>query len=288
MDKSLILDLLSIRRDTAFKQEAVRVQRKYDQDKESETFAKMLEAGLMDVTRHKNGLGANNPGPKKLFVLFEILKDYGYSHKDIYKLNKFGFRSDEFINNHYGKHIIFAGCSYTFGDSVFLADSWAYKVYLEIAKKETLSGYFNLGSPGASTQECIDQIFNYVNIFGNPQAIFLLMPNAERGKINESYEDLYSSIAKLSTYCQENNIDLFMSSWDAKEFSEKDLYQQAAGYVPMDLDKMTAHVDNFYDKHSGHLLKDFFLYAFDLEHPGIAIHDYYKHFFYNLYKGNNQ
>lgn len=285
MYKKLIWELLSIRRHNNHKQNLARLQRGYNADKEKETIEKMLKAGFFDFIYHDNGLGASNAGPKKLFVLFEILKENGYSHEDFYKLNKYGFRSDEFTTDHEGKHILFAGCSYTYGDSVFLEDSWTYKVYLDIAEKEKLSGYFNLGNPGASTKQAIEQIFSYIELFGNPEVIFLLMPNPERDFHDNSYSDLFLSTSKLIEHCQNNNIKLFLSSWDLREHwgEEEDPKLKILGYSNMDIDKMSTHVGEFCENNKDHKLSKFFLYAFDLEHPGIAIHDYYRKFFYDLY-----
>jgi len=287
MYKRLILDLIATRKHNNYKQNLARLQRGYDLDKEAETFEKMLKAGLLDVTYHNNGLGANNAGPKKLFVLFEILKENGYSYEDFYKLNKYGFRSDEFTADHDGKHVVFLGCSYTYGDSVFLEDSWTHKLYLDIAKKEKLSGYFNLGNPGASTKESIDQMFSYIELFGNPEIIFLLMPNPERDFHDNSYRDLILSTNKLVEHCKNNNIKLFLSSWDLSPRphweKDKDPKQKVLGYKSMDIDEMSRHVEKFCENNKDHKLSNFFLYAFDLEHPGIAIHDYYRKFFYDLY-----
>ena len=285
MYKKLIWELLSIRRHNNHKQNLARLQRGYNADKEKETIEKMLKAGFFDFIYDDNGLGASNAGPKKLFVLFEILKENGYSYEDFYKLNEYGFRSDKFTTDHDGKHIIFAGCSYTYGDSVFLEDSWAHKLYQDIAKKEKLSGYFNLGNPGASTKESIDQIFSYIELFGNPEVIFLLMPNPERDFRGNSYSDLFLSTNKLIEHCQNNNIKLFLSSWDLRKHwgEEEDPKLKILGYLNMDIDKMSAYVEEFCEKNKDHKLSKFFLYAFDLEHPGIAIHDYYRKFFYDLY-----
>jgi hypothetical protein len=285
MYKELILELLAIRRHNNHKQDMERLRRSYGPDKRKKTLKKMQEAGLCDAIHHKNGLGAYSAGPEKLFVLFEILKENGYSYKDFYKINSYGFRSDEFTTKHEEKHIVFSGCSYTYGDSVFLKDSWTYKLYSEIAKKEKLSGYFNLGSPGASTKQAIDQIFYYIELFGNPNVIFLLMPNPERDFYNNSYEDLFLSTSKLIKHCQDNNIKLFLSSWDLRKHwgRDQDPKPKILGYSSMNIDKMSIHVERFCENNKDHTLYNFFLYAFDLEHPGIAVHDYYKKFFYDLY-----
>lgn len=53
-----------------------------------------------------------------------------------YYFNSLGFRSDEFIKNHNGKHILFAGCSETEGTGGNLESNWPYMVYSELCKKK--------------------------------------------------------------------------------------------------------------------------------------------------------
>lgn len=48
-----------------------------------------------------------------------------------YNLNSDNFRSDEFIKKHKNKHILFAGCSNTFGEGVEYEKTWAYRLYKE-------------------------------------------------------------------------------------------------------------------------------------------------------------
>jgi hypothetical protein len=96
------------------------------------------------------------------------------------KTNLYGFRSDEFINEHSGKHIVFAGCSETYGQGGDLEDIWAHKVYSKIKEKENLSGFFNLGKCGAGVQDIIHYILSYSNKFGKPDALFILLPNLTR------------------------------------------------------------------------------------------------------------
>ena len=94
----------------------------------------------------KNNILANN----KFFI--------GTNQKE---LNSNGYRSDEFIDEHKFKHIIFSGCSYTWGSGLLINEVWSKKVYDLILKNEKLSGYFNLGVPGSSIINQIIDIFKY-------------------------------------------------------------------------------------------------------------------------------
>lgn len=156
--------------------------------------------------------------------------------------NSNGFRCDDFIEsgNHSGKHILFAGCSVTWGDALNKEQSWPWKVYEQISSTEKTSGYFNLGFCGFSIVQEILWMFKYFKKYGNPDTIFFLMPNVGRfvsiKKTNYGNKPA-SSIMKprhevefpgsidlvsyfsfelyniLDIYCAANNIKLISSSW---------------------------------------------------------------------------
>lgn len=98
-------------------------------------------------------------------------------HKD---LNSAGYRSDEFVKDHTGSHVLFSGCSVTFGVGLEKEETWSWNVYRAISESEKLSGYFNLSVPGSSIALSIIKIFKYIRDFGNPKTIFLNLPNSER------------------------------------------------------------------------------------------------------------
>ena len=97
-----------------------------------------------------------------------------------YYFNSLGFRSDEFIKNHNGKHILFAGCSETEGYGGNLESSWPYMVYSELCKKEKISGFFNLSKGGWGHEIIISNIMAYINDYGKPDKIYILLPNIGR------------------------------------------------------------------------------------------------------------
>jgi hypothetical protein len=95
--------------------------------------------------------------------------------------NRYGFRSDEFTATHDDKrHLLFAGCSETYGRGGNIEESWGHMVYSSISKNTDTSGFFNLGIPGAGFKEIICEVIEYCNKYGAPDDIFILFPNLER------------------------------------------------------------------------------------------------------------
>lgn len=94
--------------------------------------------------------------------------------------NKYGFRSDEFINNDSNYHIVFAGCSETFGVGGALEDTWSKILFNSINKNIDLSGYYSLGVPGIGFQDILSILLDYFDKFKIPDAIFIMFPNLGR------------------------------------------------------------------------------------------------------------
>lgn len=136
-----------------------------------------------------------------------------------YILNSDNFRSEEFIKEHSGKHILFAGCSNTFGEGVDYEKTWAYRLYKEIEKKEKLSGYFNLGSSGASIFEILVNLNRYIRKYSMPDVIFLMLPEIERDiryfvKPEIALTSIVTELYKQFEYlCNKTNTLLIATSW---------------------------------------------------------------------------
>ena len=94
-------------------------------------------------------------------------------------LNSFRFRSDEFSNIHDGRHILFAGCSETFGCGDVLEKTWSHILYKRISNDIKVSGYYSIGLPGAGFQDIINSTLEYIKEY-SPEDIFVLFPNLER------------------------------------------------------------------------------------------------------------
>jgi hypothetical protein len=147
-----------------------------------------------------------------------------------YNLNSKNFRCDEFIKSHDKKHILFAGCSNTFGEGVEYEKTWANRLYEEICKKELLTGYFNLGVSGASIFEILVNVNRYIRKYSMPDAIFLLLPEIERDvryfikpkiSLTTIISELYNQLELL---CKKTNTVLISTSWlniDEESMSQK-------------------------------------------------------------------
>jgi hypothetical protein len=198
--------------------------------------------------------------PEEKFVNFgenPNLKSIKKDESITYEYNSLGFRSDEFIKDHDGKHILFSGCSQTEGVGGNLDSCWSYITYSELSKENKLSGFFNLARYGWGYDIIISNIMTYINIYGKPDQIFILFPNIGRSYMwkegnDENFEIFYyqgsvpnsskeldnrSSWKKRITveeqrshfivftmliklfeeYCITNNIDLKWSTWDRED-----------------------------------------------------------------------
>jgi hypothetical protein len=136
-----------------------------------------------------------------------------------YFLNSDGLRSDDFKKHHDGEHLLFAGCSNTFGIGTEYENTWAYQVHQEIAKVKKTSGYYNVGFNAATIIESIFQIFSYISKYNKPDVIFFFMPEVERDDAFFVHPDKYTDpmvirmYDMLDQFCQASGIKLITSTW---------------------------------------------------------------------------
>jgi hypothetical protein len=126
--------------------------------------------------------------------------DYFYTtnvhtnHKNFkiqYKLNKDGFRSNNFKNIDKNKYtVLFTGCSVTFGQDLPEEMLWTELVAKELSKKYNID-YYNLGIMGSSIMLCIKNISAFINIYGMPDLIIMLVPDTFRTISYDPVEDCY-------------------------------------------------------------------------------------------------
>ena len=89
------------------------------------------------------------------------------------ELNSLHFRSNEFVTEHDGYHVVFLGDSNTFGEGLEVDETWTKIVYEHINSKVGCSGYFNLAMPGRSIPDMISNLYRYMRTYGTPDAIFI-------------------------------------------------------------------------------------------------------------------
>lgn len=234
----------------------------------------------------------------------------GYNNPEIIKeLNDFNYRCDNFIKNHSGKHILFSGCSVTFGSGLKIEETWSKKVYNLINKDIECSGYFNLAVPGSSVINQVSIIFKYFKNYGNPDIIFLNCPGLSRfysySKLdNLFFDSFYSDDSKemislisyqyylmLDQYCKSNNIKIYSFTWnDKKKYKEEQLseventFSSFNSFYPIDNAKVLEHCAQYVLDNKG---KKFLIKARDNDHHGIAFHDYWANFIYEKYLSDN-
>lgn len=169
------------------------------------------------------------------------------------QINNLGYRSENFTDQHEESHVLFAGCSYTWGVALKKSEMWAGIVYEKISKDKKRSGFFNLGWPGTSIHNQVFDILKYCSLYGNPELIFYCMPSTSRpynvGMFDDDIyfnsfpeamdRDLLSITSKafidfteminymsyftLHQYCKSNNIELYSFTWnEVLEGSKKD------------------------------------------------------------------
>ena len=176
----------------------------------------------------------------------EIRRGIKDDNKVIYKLNKHLFRCDNFTNEHVGSHILFAGCSETFGEGGNIEDNWSHKVYQKLSETNTLSGYFNVSVSGANWYQILINLKKYIKTFGAPDFIFMLAPNLNRYfeydknlkyfvpkfknqpiTKDDEYFDFYKTmfipwlmlLKFFIDYCEFLNIKIIWSTWSTQENS---------------------------------------------------------------------
>jgi hypothetical protein len=219
------------------------------------------------------------------------------------EINKNGYRCDDFKYDHIGKHIVFTGCSYTFGSGLELNDTWAKKVYDKISNQEETSGYYNLGISGSSILNQVTDLFKYFYTYGNPDVIFICIPDFSRfygydldkrkivdGFYNHESQNIinllsYQYYLMLFQYCRQSNIELITFSW----YTVEDKFTTDFKKSRIEL------FDTFYNFNLAELnnfVKSFVLnnpnisnaeISMDGIHMGVAYHEFWSNFIYKEY-----
>lgn len=109
----------------------------------------------MKKNNHFNRWSYSNDPEAQFKALSKEHQDYWNKQPTIsYKLNSYGFRSDEFFEEECRESITFLGCSNTYGSHLHKENTWSYLVANELNLKE-----INLGICGGS----LDSAFRVYN-----------------------------------------------------------------------------------------------------------------------------
>jgi hypothetical protein len=230
-----------------------------------------------------------------------------------YKNNLHGYRCDEFTTIHKKKHVLFSGCSNTYGVGLKKEEVWAYKVYNKINETDGSSGYFNLGLGGNNIINSILNIFKYCKKFGNPDVIFINLPSqnrffnfqettkqyriVENSSLSKTHHieklTFYNYYLMLEQYCVSNKIKLFSFTWDTydqhflNKYTNK-IYPSVNGVFKKYNFKTFYYINEEEMLNNLFLLKqknnnEFFDIARDNLHRGTGVHTYWSDFIYNKY-----
>jgi hypothetical protein len=236
--------------------------------------------------------------------------------------------SDNFTKKHSGKHILFAGCSVTQPAEIERKLGWAQQTYQKIARKEKVSGFYNIAVGGGSIALEISLIFKYIAKYGKPNVIFFNMPPSTRtlSNQNSSYDvkddklirsgEIINSTVNLTheyrypgsmlmaeffnfelyralhQYCKDSEVQLISFSWS----------DQPSGFDPGVTQTLFADkFDTFYPAMNDNFISftdeyisnpknksHTLLIAMDNVHPGNAEHAYYADFAFKIYEGINK
>lgn len=234
--------------------------------------------------------------------------------------NSLGFRSEEFSNTHLGEHILFAGCSETFGVGLSLTETWSYKLFKKISELRETSGYYNLSDGGIGFATIIPNIFKYCLDYGNPSTIFVNLPNVLRfytfidgvyhydssierslglafrdtdsrqAEFHKYYILYYQYYLMLEAFCVTNKINLFSFSWDINSHDQKekvlctqDIFKEFGfdTFYQVDKDKLYLYVEEWIKNNKDY--EDLAITARDNQHSGIAINDFWSEMMFKSY-----
>lgn len=162
-----------------------------------------------------------------------------------YRFNNELFRSDHFINDHEGLHVLFGGCSNTEGVGSNIEDNWSYLLYKSISEVTTTSGFFSIAKGGYGWHQIMLNFKVYVKKFGAPDYYFVLHPDIMRfyewdnkknnwrysqkhvgdGLTKKEFESKHldvfpnwiSAMSLFVEYCESVGTKLVWTTWDKAE-----------------------------------------------------------------------
>ena len=235
-----------------------------------------------------------------------------------YKINNYGYRSDDITKEDSNNNFIFSGCSNTFGIGNPLESIWAYQVNEELCGEK----FINLGINSGSYKTIVYDIYTYIRNFGKPKGVFVLFPNMERHigfsedpdkgifvlvyRNPRGREDMqkvldaipsdvclfefYNTVMMLEDYLETIGVPFVWTTWDDKLNENVLLTKGFRNFTSNDnfkiyeKTKSMGKPEKFKNRYWG--------VARDLEHLGTKVHMYYAQIFIDAwrskYEKNNQ
>jgi hypothetical protein len=217
-----------------------------------------------------------------------------------YQKNSLGYRSDEFKKNHDGLHILFSGCSATYGEGLEENEIWAKQVYEKISSNQPTSGFYNIAVPGMGIIYIVFHIFKYINNFNKPDIIFINFPTSgrflsyDKKKKQHYYENFYANTQRvannlleiipvleyqylymLEQYCKDSGIMLIYGTWGKGYEFKNDTTLKS--FIDIDVEKKIVNYLN------NNIIEKSDLLARDNMHYGPIYHKLWAEMMYNEY-----
>jgi len=230
-----------------------------------------------------------------------------------YNFNKDGFRTENFKNIDNKKiNILTAGCSNTFGQSMPEKYLWS-NILKNNFNKDNIQLY-NLGISGLDTARIISNCYNFINIYGKPDYLFLLLPPIQRSLVLNKNKEMHTRqeplfvrnmddfvknmfknksklpiflynnlihLVNLETFCSINNIKLIWHSWDS---NAQAIYQNCSFKNNISNEEVYNEIQNIinlYKKENNEILfNPLWEFAEDNDHQGLKWHTAWANVFY--------
>lgn len=244
--------------------------------------------------------------PFNIYFINKSLKKIGdgtQTIKDIFRhANSYGLRSDEFTDQHDGLHILFAGCSITFGDGMPDDMVWARMTYDKIAETQKVSGFYNVATNGGNHMNIFNQIDCYAKSFGMPDVLFINFPDLRRLEDYGIPKEIMSLLAvyysTLERLCELSNTKLISFTWDTEanlnvtgDIVKNKLFKNipdprelfGSTYHKFNADKRQEFMFEYTESNKSSPYKEFFIRGLDLVHPGLAEHAFYTELALEIY-----
>jgi hypothetical protein len=153
-----------------------------------------IDVGTSRIDHDEDAIRYTQPGG--YFITDNILSFFRRTPpgpKVLYKLNKDGFRSKNFEPYKNDQlNVLVSGCSLTFGEGVPEEVSWPSMLQSELSEVSNKDVVlYNLGYPAASIQLIIKNTISFINKYGKPKFLFMLLPNIDRGLIFDKSKKKY-------------------------------------------------------------------------------------------------
>lgn len=259
--------------------------------------AKDYILGLIDADEHplyiKSVVYPVSTDQRSFYIVREEAKRFKLKLEDIYKLNSKGYRSDEFSKDHNGLHVLFAGCSVTFGHGLLLEHTWPKMVYDILSSRIGMSGFYNVSKLGASRIDIMLTIQAYVKVYGMPDLILINFPDSARDRVAGEDETTPDSVKadfvvealyeNMLERISRNGGSMYSTSWsaeDLKESKRKSILWKQDTFLGFEVDELNEYIYTFLRSNSDNeYLSRYAMKSMDLAHPGIAEQAFYADLF---------